>query len=131
MIRLSAWNGFLLPPGASCGNRESARLPPAMFFRLESAYLASTVDSRSGPASFTLPSDGIVVTLRPPTEDEIEELAKKPWVSLSRAEAPRVEAILEIMPSEKIAASFTAPAWSRQSVSRRSEMSGPPSRTKC
>jgi hypothetical protein len=81
-----------------------------MFFRLKSVYRGSgaQIDLRSDPVQFLVPPRNIVVSIRQPTEQEAEEL------NGARATAPRVEARLEVNPSdEKTEAAYRALADGR------------------
>jgi hypothetical protein len=80
-----------------------------MLFRQDSIYVDLILDPRSEPVSFEVPDlRGTVVTLRPPTQKEVERLASKQGVNRVRVEAARAEAIAEFDPSDKIAAAFKA-----------------------
>ena|SRR5882672_173310 len=80
-----------------------------MFFRQDSIYSGLVLDSQSKAASFRVPDlRGTVVTLRPPTREEVRKLSSKPGVQQSRMEAARAEAIAEFEPSKKTLAAFVA-----------------------
>ncbi|HEX2392004.1 MAG TPA: hypothetical protein VHI77_03715 [Solirubrobacterales bacterium] len=81
-----------------------------MFFRQDSIYRKLELLSGSDPARFTVPDlRKTVVTIRPPTEQEVERLKdKQKGVTYGRDRAARVHAIAEFEPSEKIAAAFRA-----------------------